>query len=186
MRIPLQISFHEVDQTEALEAAIRDRASKLERFSDDIMSCRVAVEAPHRRQQRGTHYRVRIDLTVPGDELVVARDPSEHDAHEDVFVAIRDAFHAARRQLEDYERKRRGQVKQSRGALHGRVVSLFPDQGYGFLAADDGHEVYFHRNSVLDDFDALTVGTRVRYSEEPGDQGPQASTVATAGGQRGR
>jgi cold shock CspA family protein len=120
---------------------------------------------------------VRIDLIVPGDELVVDRQVDE-----DLYVAIRDAFHAARRKLEDYARRQRGAVKVHEASPHARVVKLFPDEGYGFLETPDGREVYFHRNSVKDSgFDRLEIGTEVRFAEESGEQGPQASAVIIVG-----
>jgi cold shock CspA family protein len=118
---------------------------------------------------------VRIDLTVPGKELVVARDPSLHLAHEDVLVAIRDSFDAARRELMDYARLQRGQAKARAGTQEGRVTRL--DADHGFLESEDGREIYFHRNSVRQRFERLAVGTKVRFTEERGDRGPQASTV---------
>jgi cold shock CspA family protein len=145
------------------------------------MSCRVVVEAPVRHHRKGGPYKVRIDLTVPGDELVINRQ-----ADEDLYVAIRDAFHAARRRLEDYARRQRGAVKVHEPFPHARVVKLFPEEGYGFLETSDGREVYFHRNSVIDSgFDRLEIGAEVRFAEESGEHGPQASTVIIAGKHRG-
>jgi ribosome-associated translation inhibitor RaiA len=111
MKTPLQITFHDVDHSPALEQAIRERAGRLERFSPRILACRVAVETPHRRRTKGNHFRVRLSVSVPGEEIIVGRDPAQHAAHEDPHVAVRDAFRAARRRLEDYEQVRRGQVK---------------------------------------------------------------------------
>jgi ribosomal subunit interface protein len=106
MKLPLQITTRNVSLSEAAEAGIREKAAKLDTFYDRIMSCRVVVEAPHRHQQQGILYNVRIDITVPGTELIVKREP-----HEDLYVSIRDAFDAARRQLQTYARKQRGEVK---------------------------------------------------------------------------
>jgi len=108
---PVEVMFHNLQPSPAIEAKIRDRAARLDRFYDQIMSCRVAVEAAHRHHHKGNLYRIRIDLTVPDEELVVSRVPDDQQAHEDIYVAIRDAFDAMRRQLEDYARRRRGQVK---------------------------------------------------------------------------
>ena len=146
-----------------------------------MVGCRVVIEAPHRRHRSGNLFHVHVDATVPGKELVVRRDPREHGSHEDVRVAIRDAFDATRRELKDEARRRRGQVKRHAGALHGRVAMLDAVKGFGFLQDDDGREIYFHANSVLDGFDRLTVGSRVRFQEERGVEGPQASTVTIAG-----
>jgi cold shock CspA family protein len=124
---------------------------------------------------------VRIDLTVPGSELVIKRQPNE-----DIYVVIRDAFDAAYKKLEDYERKLRGEVKTHQSPSHAMVTKLFPKSGYGFLEAPEGYEVYFHKNSVLNSaFSKLKIGTKVRYVEEPGEKGPQASTVAIVGKQGG-
>jgi len=106
MQQPLQITFRNMDASAAIEDDIRDKAGKLEQFCDQIMGCRVMVEALHRHHHKGHLYHLRIDLTVPGHEIVVSRDPAKHQAHEDPYVAVRDAFDAARRQLEDYVRVR--------------------------------------------------------------------------------
>ncbi len=178
MQLPLQITFHGVEASAAVEASIREHAERLERFYDHIMSCRVVIEAPHRHHHQGNLFHVRIDLKVPERELVVAREPAEHHAHEDPYVTIRDAFDAMRRQLEDYARERRGAIKSHDEPSHGLVTKLFPEEGYGFVTTADGREVYFHRNSVLGGrFEKLEVGTPVRFAEETGEKGPQASTV---------
>lgn len=111
MDVPLQITFHDMPPSAAVEANIRKKAERLRSFFAIISGCRVLVEAPHRYHHKGKLYRVRIDLTMPGLELVVDRDPGMDSAHEDVYVAIRDAFDAARRKLQDYARRRRGSVK---------------------------------------------------------------------------
>jgi cold shock CspA family protein len=93
--------------------------------------------------------------------------------------AVQAAFKAAARRVQDRVRKVRGDVKLDRGAPRGTVIRLFPWEGYGFLVAEDGREVYFDRNSVAGDrFDRLEEGMDVRFAEVPGEQGPQASTVA--------
>jgi ribosomal subunit interface protein len=106
MRIPAQITIRDMEHSEALETHIRDKVNKLDEFFDRIMSCRVVVEMPHKHHHQGKHFNVRLDIGVPGSELVVNRDHAE-----DVYVALRDAFDAAKRQLEDYARKMRGDVK---------------------------------------------------------------------------
>ena len=106
MQIPLQITVRGTDRSEALEAHIRDKVDKLEEFFGHIMSCRVVVELPHKHRHQGKHFNVRIDIGVPGSEIVANRDHAE-----DVYVALRDAFDAAQRKIEDYARKLRGDVK---------------------------------------------------------------------------
>jgi ribosomal subunit interface protein len=106
MQVPLQVTLKDMPQSDAVESRIREKAEKLARFYDRIMSCRVVVETPQRHQHQGKLYSVRIDLTVPGAELVANRAQDE-----DVYVAIRDAFVAITRQLEDFARRQRGEVK---------------------------------------------------------------------------
>ena len=106
MQIPLQITIRGIEHSEALETHIRDKVNKLEEFFDHITSCRVVVELPHKHHQQGKQFNVRIDIGVPGSEIAVNRDHAE-----DVYVALRDAFDAAKRQLEDYARKIRGDIK---------------------------------------------------------------------------
>jgi ribosomal subunit interface protein len=114
MIIPLQITWRDVPQSDAIEADIRAKAAKLEQFYQHIVSGRVLVEASHRHHHKGNLYRIRVELEVPDGEIAVTRDPAENHAHEDIYVTIRDAFDAARRQLQDYAARRRGDVKQHR------------------------------------------------------------------------
>ncbi len=178
MKLPLEVTFRNVDPSEALETNIRAHAEKLDRFYDRIIGCRVVVEQDHKHHHQGNLYHVRIDLTVPGKELVVSREPAKNHAHEDAYVAVRDAFQAMRRQLEDYSRRQRGQEKHHEALPSGRIASLFTAKDYGIIETMDGQEIYFHRNSVVgSDFEQLEVGNEVRFHEEQGEKGPQASTV---------
>jgi ribosomal subunit interface protein len=171
-----------MERSEALEAVIREKAHKLDQYSDQIISCRVIVDAPHQHHRQGALYRIAVDLTVPGGEIVASREASEHHAHEDAYVATRDAFNAVQRQLEDYVRRQQNKVKLHEAPPHGTVIRLEPDRDHGTIQSSGGKELYFHRHSVLHDaFDSLTVGSEVRYAEEAGEQGPQASTVAVIG-----
>jgi ribosomal subunit interface protein len=182
MQVPLEIVFHNVDRSAAVEEAVRERVAKLEKFVHDIISCRVTIEAPHRHQQQGNLYAVRIDLRYPGSELVANRSPTADHAHEDVYVALRDAFKAARRQLQDYQRVRRGDVKPHKSPPHAVIANIDRARGCGRLRTPDGREIYFHRNSVVNaDFDGLEPDMEVRFSEEAGDEGPQASSVHLMG-----
>ena len=105
MQIPAEITFRDTARSDAVEAKARDYIARLERVYDRITRCEVVIEQPHHRQRKGRHYRVRVRLTVPGSELVTAHDPGRDDAHEDVYVALRDAFAAAQRQLESHVEK---------------------------------------------------------------------------------
>jgi len=183
MQIPLQITFRDMEPSEAVEARIREKAAKLEQYYDRIMSCRVMVESPHGHHHQGRLFQVRIDLTVPDGELVVNQAHHHRDhSHEDVYVALRDAFNAMQHQLQSHVQKRRGRVKQHEAPPGGHVISLNPEEDYGRIGTPDGRTIYFHRNSVLNGgFDGLEVGAEVRFAEETGEQGPQASSVMPVG-----
>ncbi|MCW9024008.1 MAG: HPF/RaiA family ribosome-associated protein [Gammaproteobacteria bacterium] len=182
MKIPLQITFRDIPPSEALEADIREKVAKLDEFYDQIMSCRVVVERPHDHHNKGNLYHVTVDITVPGDEIVVSRSPDKHHAHEDPYVTVRDAFSAARRQLQEFGRKQRRKVKKHEAPHHGVISELVPYEDYGRIQTPDGREIYFHRNSIVNsDLDSLEAGAEVRFSEEVGDDGPQASTVHVIG-----
>jgi len=184
MQRPLQITFRGVEPSEAIERRIHKKAEELERFSDHVTGCHVTVEVPHRHQHKGGLYTVRIELRLPDDGIVVSTEQRNDPAHEDVYVAIRDAFDAAVRQLEDYARKRRGDVKRHEVPDHGRVTRLFRDEGYGFVELSDGTEVYFHEHSVPErSFGILALGDEVRVvlAEKEGEKGVQASRVVPLG-----
>lgn len=178
MQIPLEITFRRMNPSPAVEAKIREKAAKLERYHDHIMSCRVVVEAPHTKHQQGNLFQVRLDIKVPGKELAISQHHPQDHAHEDVYVALRDAFNAAARRLEEQSRIQRGDVKAHEAPPQGRVVSLDPDLDCGHLETPDEELVYFHRNSVQGaGYEALEVGSLVRFTEEMGEKGPQATSV---------
>lgn len=106
MKLPLQIILRDIAQSDAVEAAIREKVEKLDHFYPHIMSCRVTVEMPGKHKNQGKDFAIHIDITVPGSEIVVNKEHGE-----DIYVVLRDAFDAAKRQLEDYGRKQRGDVK---------------------------------------------------------------------------
>jgi ribosomal subunit interface protein len=181
MKIPLELAFNQLEPSAAIKERVRERVDRLERYFKDITSCRVSVDAPHKSQYNTHHYTVNIDITVPGKEIVVSEHPQpEANNHEDVYVAIRDAFDAAERQLKSHA----GKLREGRKAA-GRteppqavVAKLFPEDGYGFIEGPDGREIYFHQNSVLNkDFEELEVGIPVQFAEEMGEKGPQASSI---------
>ncbi|MEF3192876.1 MAG: HPF/RaiA family ribosome-associated protein [Halothiobacillaceae bacterium] len=180
MQLPLQITFRDIPPSEAIEAAIREKAKKLERYFDRITSCRVIVEAPHKHHHKGKLYEVSINITIPGHEIVVSHDNHDRHEHEDIYVSIRDAFMAAKRQLEACVGKMRGEVKVHEMPAHGRVIELTPD--HGTILTPDGREVYFHPNSLLNaKFETLEKGAEVRFAEEAGDKGPKATSVHVIG-----
>ena len=184
MQTPLQITFRNLDNSPTVEAKIRQRVEELEQFYNRITSCRVVIEEPGRHQRGGRLFHIRVDLKVPGKEIVVKRDPPEHHAHEDIYVAVRDCFDAVRRQLEDHVRRKRGDIKAHEVPNHGKITNLIAEQGYGFIEAGDGTEIYFHRDAVASEgFDKLAVGDEVRFEIHPGEgeKGPQAFAVVPIG-----
>jgi cold shock CspA family protein len=189
-----------MESSPLIESWIREEAEALERFYPRIMACRVAIEVPHAHHRKGSPYHLRIDLTVPGSEIVIKRAPNlsrharqmgepritktlEAEApYKNLHRAISDAFKAAGRRLQDFARRRRGAVKRRELLPSGRVSRLLLQEGYGFLTTDDGREIYFHRNSVLNrGFRRLHIGCPVTFAEEMGETGPQASTVRIVG-----
>lgn len=198
MILPPQVTLRNMEPVPGLEEGIAKEIEVLERFFDRIMSCRIMIEGP-RGQRYGGLYKVRIDLGVPNEELIVEHSPSLHGTlqdieadsktkqseperdHRDVHRAVHDAFHEMRRRLQDYVRRMRGETKQHEGEPQAKITKLFPEKGYGFLETADGREIYFHRDSVLDEhFDHLRVGSDVHFAEEAGEKGPQATTVKLA------
>ena len=199
---PLQITSQKGMLPAQTQQWIRSEAAKLGTFYHRIMNCRVAVGSPHRHHQQGSPYHLRIDLTVPGGDLVINHEPALgtrarqlgeteirkqfeiREPHRHLRQAINDAFKAAIRRLQDYARRQRGDVKHRELEPAANVARLFQTKGYGFLQTAEGREIYFHKNSVLDRaFGRLKVGTRVRFAEEPGEEGPQASSVQIVGKQ---
>jgi cold shock CspA family protein/ribosome-associated translation inhibitor RaiA len=183
VQVPLQITFRHMDPSPAVEARVRELAAELEHFHDQIISCRVVVEKPPKHRHKGGPYAVRIEVGLPGPDLYVDSQRDLHAEHADVFVAVRDAFRALRRRLEDRARTGRGDVKHHESPVHaGTIAEIDPGEGFGRIETADGRLVYFHRNSVKHaDFEALAVGTQVRFEEETGDEGPQAVAVRPAG-----
>jgi cold shock CspA family protein/ribosome-associated translation inhibitor RaiA len=177
MESPLKIVLRDISPyDDIVKAGVRELAAKLGKYYPDIISCRVTVEKPHKRHHTGSLYRATVLLTVPGKQISVNREHPLRKSHEDIFVAIRHAFDDATRQLEEFSFIRHKDVKDHDLLPHGVVAKLFPE-GYGFIVTFGGREIYFHKNSVLDGFENLKIGTEVRFHEEEGEKGPQASTV---------
>ena len=194
MILPLQTTYRNFPRSRGLDALIQEEAAKLELFFDRITSCRVLVERAEHHHRHGAPFHIRIDLRVPGEEIVVNRSPDiratllandvprssksaeVNAANKDAPLAVRTAFHEAGRRLQDYVGRKGGFPKSRQAPTTGEVAKI--GEEYGFLRDTDGDEIYFHRNSVLDDgFDQLHVGSTVRFVAEAGDQGLQATTV---------
>lgn len=196
MKLPVTITFHGMAPSEWMEREIRGRAAKLDTYCRDIMSCHVVFDVPHRHHEAGNRFSLRIDLRVPDEEIAVTRASNVHASRrdlgeeewvkqfdvegmrKDVRLVIREAFDVARRRLQDYARKHRQAVKTHQELPRGRVVTWTPEEAFGTIEAADGHQVYFHQHSVIGSgLKRLRVGADVAFVEEPGEKGPQASTV---------
>ncbi len=183
METPVEIVFRRYEPSNEVRAEVAAQARRLEKFSPRITSCRAVVTGPNARRRAGDLFQVELRIAMPGrKDIIVDRQHGDAPEHEHAFVAIRQAFDAARRQIEEAQRDLRGEVKVHAPQSHGRVAKLIADKDYGFIETPDGREVYFHRNSVLDGaFDRVSVGAEVRFVEEEGVRGPQASTVRLVG-----
>jgi cold shock CspA family protein len=174
-----QVTVRGAEVTPQIQARCFDEIDKLERYYEHIIGCNVVITAAHQHSQKGNLWDVRIDMAVPGQKIAVTRTPGEHHKDEDIEVAVTDAFKRARRQLEDYVRKHRHLVKTHKEHHPlAKVVELNAYAGHGFLEDHNGRLIYFHQNAVSGDgFDRLEVGSDVRFKEERGQKGPQASWV---------
>ncbi|MCO6414133.1 MAG: HPF/RaiA family ribosome-associated protein [Thiogranum sp.] len=176
MQKPLKITYRNMEHSSIIDSLVQEREKKLERFCDQITGCHVLVENLARKRHGSNRLHVRIDLDVPGKQLIsVADEPCRHQARDDACVAIQHAFHDIQLQLEEY-------IEHTTGGLptpkRGRISEVFKEMNYGKIGLSDGTEVYFHRNSVLDDaFDRLETGTPVRFIEQHGLLGAQATVV---------
>lgn len=181
MEIPLEIAYHGLEKDETVDKIVRNYAASLEDVCDHLVSCRIVLERPHAHQESGNPYRVRILVRVPpGQELVVKRETSEGDLHDHLIKVVSDAFDAMTRKLRETVERQQGQVKEHpEQQVQALVVRIFKDKGFGFLKTPEGREIYFHENSVLHgDFRRMEPGTGVRFAEELGEEGPQATSVA--------
>lgn len=183
MQVPAQIDFQGMDASPELRRRAEEWIGKLETRFGRITSCRVAVKAPGEHHKTSGLYEVNIEMALPdGRNVTAARTPPADERFQIARFALDEAFKRARRQLQDQARRLRGQVKSHVAAPMGTIVDLHSDDGYGFVRTADDRDIYFHRNSVLEEgFDKLELGTRVTFSEEQGIKGPQASTVRVIG-----
>jgi cold shock CspA family protein/ribosome-associated translation inhibitor RaiA len=177
---PVEIVYENMEATPEAEKQVLRGLDRLERVAPALMGVRVTLARRNLRHRTGDLYEARLELTLPGPDVAVSRTPPRHSESEDLAVAIGEAFDKARRELIEWHDRVRGKVKAHEPTAHGRVTDLFPD--HGFIRGADGRIVYFHRNSVAGEgWAALEPGCEVRFSEEQGEQGPQASSVTISG-----
>jgi cold shock CspA family protein len=183
METPVAMTFRNTEPQPDIDKLVRREATKLERYGRRLVSCRMAIEEPQRHQRAGNRFRVRLEIGAGlSRPIVVTREPGDVEMHRDLRTIVLDVFRAARRQLQSSRERVRAPERapvEPRGLVERLVPPSGEVEGYGFLRSLDGRTIYFHQNSVLNaDFDRLTIGTEVRFEEEEGDEGPQASTVA--------
>ena len=183
MQTKVKIEFQEMAGSPAVEGMIADHVKKLEQLYGRITACRIVVKGPGTRHKTGGLYDINIRLALPdGREVDIGRTPTDDQRHSDLPFAINDAFKRAGRRLQDSVRRMEGMVKSHEGQPIGTVVRLDPAGEFGFLRSNDGEEIYFHRNSVLDGaFSDLAVGSRVVFTDEIGEKGAHATTVKLLG-----
>ncbi|MBI2785666.1 MAG: HPF/RaiA family ribosome-associated protein [Legionella longbeachae] len=177
VHFPIHIVFSNFKHSQAIETNARNHAGKLGKYFDRIMNCKMSIET-HHHHHKGKIFHVRIDLIVPNAELIVNRDLIQNHAHEDVYVAIRDAFQAMTRKLKKYAHKQRGEIKYHEPALEGRILEIAPIADYGFIETTNGRRLRFTSKSVIDhDFNKLELGSKVTFVEARSNDGAAASTV---------
>jgi ribosomal subunit interface protein len=179
MQSPPSITFRDIDPSPAIKAHINKRIEELEHYHPRIISCDVVVQAPQKPKVTGREYGVQLTVRVPGPDIRVSRSLGRSHAAEDVNLVIHEVFDAARRKLKEQNRRMGGvDVKQHPPILHGTVDRLFEGEGYGFIKADDGREVYFERDNLTGgDWNILHVDMKVRFREEMGEKGAYATNV---------
>lgn len=188
METALQITFKDMEHSDAVEAVVRERVGRLGKFHHNLIGCRVVLNVPHRSAEGfKPPLGIAVEVQVPGRGTIVAKDAEErHEAKGDHTGVINRAFEAVERQLREVSDVQNRTVKQH-GAAEGDtgiVVRLFPQQGYGFIEVKESSDLYFTRNAVTGgDYDALEVGTVVHVTRatEEGPMGPQASSVKLLG-----
>jgi len=183
METPLQLDFQGMDANGTIRDCVLKQVRMLEGRFGRITACRVVVKAPGEHHRKGGLYEINIRLSLPqGRQVDIGRTAIEDERHADLAFALNDAFKRARRRLQDKTRRMQGHIKAHDGQPTATVVRLDDVSGFGFLQTDDGREIYFHRNSVLNDaFSRLAPGTRTTFTEAMGEKGPQASTVKLLG-----
>lgn len=180
MSIDPVITWRNMPHSEAVDAIVRERFAAIARLEPRLIRGRVVFDAPHKRRVSGRGFDVRIHLELPGPDIDVARSVRQGEAADDVLRAVNAAFSALERRLKERRREKGGkEVKHHPPVLHGEVVELEPELGYGWLRADDGREVYFERDSLVHgQWERIALGDRLRFREMEGDKGPFAADVS--------
>jgi cold shock CspA family protein len=182
--LPVQVVFRDMAPSPVVQARAMELAQRLSRFHPRLMHCRVIVAAPEHGHHRKRFYDVRIHLKLPSTTLEIGRGSQLKERNTNIYAALRDAFAAAARRLEDKARKIDGRTKHHEEQPHGAIKLLRPEEDYGIIETPYGEDVYFHANSVVEGaFSRLKPGDKVRFVLAPDGSGagPRASTVHPPG-----
>ena len=180
MQSPPQITFKNIDHSDAVESRILERIEDLEKVSDRITGCQVRVRAPHKRHRKGTQFIIDIDVLTPSGSVHIGREPGDNFSHEDIYVSIRDAFNAAERKLRKLKERKKGRPEVLSKPIQGQIEVLNQEEGFGQIATNDGRLIYFHNNSLVSGkFSDLAIGDVVELSIDykDADAGPHAGMV---------
>ena len=176
------IAYRNLDPSPAIEALVSRRIAALEQRHHRITGCEVTMAAPQKRKLHGRVFQVRLNLHLPGPDLMIKREVAQGSARDDLVLAVNRAFSAAEKALKHQKKVMNAvEVKHHPPVLHGEITELEPELGYGYLKADNGSEVYFQRDALTsDDWDKLAPGMRLRFREMQGEKGPYATGVTLA------
>lgn len=176
------ITWRNVQRSDAVEAIIRKRIEAVEKFCPNAVGLRITLDSPQKQRHAARGFDVRLHLELPGPDLNVARTVRQGHAADDIIRAVNATFSALEQRIKETRRVMTGQeVKHHPPILHGEIIELEPELGYGFVRADDGREVYFQKDGLVTDaWDDLAMGARLRFREQDGEKGPFAVDVAPA------
>ncbi|WP_225766915.1 HPF/RaiA family ribosome-associated protein [Inquilinus sp. Marseille-Q2685] len=190
MQKPLQLSFKNIEGSDAMKAMVRDRVDRLDRLYPNLSGCRVVIEAPHRPARGGARppLGIAVEAEIPGKPKIVVKDMEERRNSRDQAAVVNRSFDVVERKLDEASNIAQGEVKTHEAAGEtGTITRLFPEQSYGFVEAKAAGSLYFTRNAVVDGrFDELAVGMMVHLTRATGEgpMGPQASSIRLLGADR--
>lgn len=131
-----KIVFRGIDHSTAVVEAVQKRLQKLERYSDEIHSLRVVLESPHKNHSKGKVFHVGLEVLIPSHDIQVTRDQHDKHEHEDLYVAIRDAFDALERRIKAVYRKQRRSARLGRAQVQELPVASFEEGPFYAEAAN--------------------------------------------------
>ncbi|MFP4473346.1 MAG: HPF/RaiA family ribosome-associated protein [Candidatus Omnitrophota bacterium] len=179
MQVPLEVTFHNCEHLDDIEQLVREKTDSLEKVCDHIISCRVAIEQPHKHHHKGNAYRVRIYVTAtPKHELFVEEEPTEEKKDYSLKSIVQKAFKTMQRRLKKLNEEQHGQVKSHpNNDVEALVEKIFPQHGF-LRTLDTDEQIFFNRKSVInEEFERLKPGTGVHAAYYSTEDGYHASTV---------